>query len=152
MKKQSILFCATLIAVAPVCFTQTSPAKPAKSASNETAITDLEKSAFWEAYKNKQESAFRALLSSDYRSVYAGGMNTADGEIVDATATELRDYSLANVKVIFPSADVAVITYKITTQATSDGQDASGTYNSGSVWIQKDGKWLCIFHTGIKAQ
>jgi len=43
MKKQFILSCATLIAIAPVCFSRASPAKPAKSASNETAITDLGK-------------------------------------------------------------------------------------------------------------
>jgi hypothetical protein len=151
MKKQFILFCATLIAIAPVCFAQTSPAKPAKSASNETAITDLEKSA-WEAYKNKQADAFKALLSNDYRGVYAEGMKTADAEIVDASASNLRDYSLADVKVEFPSADVAVITYKVTRQETSDGRDVSGTYNSGSVWIKKAGKWLCVFHTGVKAE
>jgi hypothetical protein len=151
MKKQFILFCVTLVALAPVCFAQTSPTKPAKSASNETAITNLEKSA-WEAYKNKQADAFKALLSNDYRGIYAEGMKTVDGEIVDAAATELRDYSFADVKVVFPSADGAVITYKVTTQGTSDGRDASGTYNSGSVWIKKAGKWLCVFHTGVKAQ
>jgi hypothetical protein len=79
-------------------------------------------------------------------------MKTADAEIVDASASNLRDYSLADVKVEFPSADVAVITYKVTRQETFDGQDVSGTYNSGSVWIKKAGKWLCVLHTGVKAQ
>jgi hypothetical protein len=151
MKKQFILFGVTLIAVAPVCFAQASPAKPGKSASNETAIVDLEKSA-WEAYKNKQADAFKALVSNDYRGAYAEAMNTADAEIVDASATNLRDYSLTDVRVVFPSADVAVITYKVTMQATSDEQDVSGTFNSGSVWIKQAGKWLCVFHTGVKAQ
>ena len=59
----------TLIAAAPV-FAQASPAKPAKSASNQTAITDLEKSA-WESYKNKQADAFRKLMSKDYYGTYA---------------------------------------------------------------------------------
>ena len=49
-----------LVALAPVCFAQASPAKPAKSASNEKAITDLEKSA-WESYKNRQADAFKKL-------------------------------------------------------------------------------------------
>jgi hypothetical protein len=151
MKKQFILFFVTLIAIAPVCFAQASPAKPAKSASNEAAITDLEKST-WEAYKNKQADAFKALVSNDYRAAYAEGIKSADGEIVDATTTNLRDYSLADMKVVFPSADVAVITYQATTQATSDGQDASATYNSASVWIKKAEKWLCVFRTAIKAQ
>ena len=41
------------------------------------AVTDLEKSA-WEAYKNKQADAFKALMSKDYYGVYAEGMKTLD--------------------------------------------------------------------------
>ena len=55
-------------------------------------------------------------------------------------------------KVVFPSSDVAVITYKTTIQLTSEGKDMSGTYNSGSIWVKKGGKWLEVFHTEAKAQ
>jgi hypothetical protein len=151
MKKQFILFCVTLIAVAPVCFAQASPAKPAKSASNETAITDLEKSA-WEAYKNKQGDAFKKLCSKDYYGEYAEGIKNLDGEVADMAKTDLRQYSLADIKVVFPSSDVAVITYKTTMQETSEGKDMSGAYNSASVWVKKGGKWLGVFHTEVKAQ
>jgi len=151
MKKQFILLCVTLIAVAPDCFAQASPAKPAKSASNETAMTDLEKSA-WEAYKNKQGDAFKKLMSRDYCGEYAEGIKNLDGEVADMAKTDLRDYSLADIKVIFPSTDVAVITYKTTMQETSEGKDMSGTYNSASVWVKKGGKWLGVFHTEVKAQ
>src|SRR5437016_12212851 len=151
MKKQFILFCVTLIAAAPVCFAQASPAKPAKSASNETAITDLEKSA-WESYKNKQADAFRKLMSKDYYGTYAEGIKNLDREVADMAKTDLRDYSLADMKVVFPSADVAVITYKVTQHATSAGQDVSGTYNTSSVWVKEGGKWLGVLHTEAKVQ
>jgi hypothetical protein len=151
MEKQFILFCVTLIAVAPVCFSQGSPAKPAKSASNETAITDLEKSA-WESYKNKQADAFKKLMSKDYYGTYAEGIKNLDKEVADMAKTDLLDYSLADIKVVFPSTDVAVITYKTTMQQTSEGKDMSGTYNSGSIWVKKGGKWLEVFHTEVKAQ
>jgi len=151
MKKQSILFCVTLIAAAPVCFAQVSPAKPAKSASNQTAITDLEKSA-WESYKNKQADAFRKLMSKDYYGTYAEDIKNLDREVADMAKTDLRDYSLTDMKVVFPSADVAVITYKATIQQTSEGKDMSGTFNSGSIWVKKGGKWLEVFHTEAKAQ
>src|SRR4026209_1196795 len=122
MKKQSIVFCVTLIAAAPVCFAQASPAKPAKSASNEEAITDLEKSA-WESYKNKQADAFKKLMSQDYCGAYAEALKTLDMEVADMAKTDLRDYSLANMKVVFPSADVAVIRYKATILMTFEGKD-----------------------------
>ena len=151
MEKQFILFCVTLIAVAPVCLAQASSAKPAKSASNETAITDLETSA-WEAYKNKQADAFKKLMSKDYYGEYAAGIKNLDAEVADMAKADLRDYSLADMKVVFPSTDVAVITYKSTIQQTSEGKDMSGTYNSGSIWVKKGGKWLEVFHTEVKAQ
>ena len=127
----------TLIAAAPVCFAQASPAKPAKSTSDQTAITDLEKSA-WESYKNKQADAFR--------------IKNLDREVADMAKTDLHDYSLADMKVVFPSAEVAVIRYKTTIQQTSEGKDMSGTYNSGSIWVKKSGKWLEVFHTEAKTQ
>jgi hypothetical protein len=49
----------TLIAAAPICSILASPAKPTKTAADEAAITDLEKSA-WEAYKNKQSEQLGA--------------------------------------------------------------------------------------------
>ena len=151
MEKQFILFCVTLVAVAPVCLAQGSSAKPAKSASNETAITHLETSA-WEAYKNKQADAFKKLMSEDYCGEYAEGIKNLDREVADMAKTDLRDYSLADMKVVFPSADVAVITYKSTMQQAFEGKDMSGTYNSGSIWVKKGGKWLEVFHTEVKAQ
>jgi len=111
----------------------------------------LEKSA-WEAYKNKQADAFKTLLSKDYCGVYADGVKTLDREVADMAKTDLRDYSFADVKVMFPHPKVAVITYKATQHATSGGQDVSGTYNSGSVWVKEGGKWVGVFHTETKAQ
>src|SRR5438876_4902414 len=151
MKKHFILFCMALLAAASVCLGQAGSSKSAKSATQETTITGLAKFA-WEEYKSKQADAFKKLLSKDYCGAYAEGIKTLDTEVAEMAKTDLRDYSFADIKVVFPHADVAVITYKVTQQATSAGQDISGTYNSGSVWMKKGGKWLGVFHTEAKAQ
>jgi Domain of unknown function (DUF4440) len=151
MKKSFILFCVTLLAIAPVCFIQAKPEKAGKSATNESTITDLEKSA-WEAYKNKQADAFKALMSKEYYGVYAEGMKTLDAEIADMAKSDLRDYSFSDVKVVFPHPKMAVMTYKAKIQASADGKDISGTYNTGSVWIQQGGKWVGALHTEAKTQ
>ena len=96
-----------LIAVAPICFGQASPSKSDGSATKEAAITDSEKSA-WEAFKNKQADAFKKYLATDYCGVYAEGIKNVDKEVAGMEQTELRDYSFADMKVVFPSADVAV--------------------------------------------
>jgi len=151
MKKQFILCCMTLIAAAPICFSQASPAKPMKTATDEAAITDLEKSA-WEAYKNKQSEKLKKLLSKEYVGVDAEGTKDLEAEVGDMAKNDLRSYSFADVKVVFPSANIAVITYTATTQGTSRGQESSGAYNSASVWSKQNGKWLAIFHAEIQAQ
>jgi hypothetical protein len=140
-----------LIAAAPICLGQASPSKTDKSAGKDAAITDSEKAA-WEAYKNKQADAFKKYLATDYCGVYADGIKNVDEEVAGMEKTELRNYSFADMKVVFPSADVAVTTYKATLQSSSGGQDTSGTYNVASVWIKKGGKWLVIFHTDAKSQ
>jgi hypothetical protein len=66
--------------------------------------------------------------------------------------TELRDYSLVNMKITFPAPNVAVTMYKATVQSSSGGKDTLGKYNVASVWITKGGKWLVIFHTEAKSQ
>jgi len=66
--------------------------------------------------------------------------------------TDVRDNVFADMKVAFPAADIAVITYKVTTQATSAGQDTSGTYNAATVWVKHDKTWSAAFHTFVKTQ
>ena len=151
MKKPFILCFITLVAITPLCFGQAKPAKAGKSAPSESAITDLEKSA-WEAYKNKQADAFKALMSKDYYGVYAEGVKNLDAELADLAKTDLRDYSFTDVKVVFPHPKMAVITYKAKVQTSMGGTDMSGTYNSGSVWVQQGGKWVGAFHTESKTQ
>ena len=151
MKKPFILCWITLLAIAPVCLLQGKPAKEGKSAANGSTISDLEKSA-WEAYKNKQADAFKALMSKEYYGVYAEGVKTLDTELADMAKSDLRDYSFSEVKVVFPHPKMAVMTYKAKVQATADGKDVSGTYNSGSVWVQQGGKWIGAFHAESKTQ
>ena len=150
MKRPLILCFITLLALAPVCFGQGKSAKAGRSAANESTITDLEKSA-WEAYKNKQADAFKALMSKDYYGVYAEGMKTLDAELADMAKSDLRDYSFSDIKVVFPHPKMAVLTYKAKVQASADGKDISGTYNSASVWVQQGGKWVGALHAEAKA-
>src|SRR5215468_9738230 len=104
-----------------------------KRASKVTAVGIKYQQSAWESYKNKQADAFRKLMSKDYYGAYGEDIKNLDREVADMAKADLRDYSLADMKVAFPSADVAVITYKATIQQTSEGKDMSGTYNSGSI-------------------
>jgi hypothetical protein len=150
MKKPFIICFITLLAIAPLYFGQAKQTKAGKSGPTEAAITDVEKSA-WEAYKNKQADAFKALMSKDYYGVYAEGIKTLDTEVADMAKSDLRDYSFSDVKVVFPRPNLAVVTYKAKVQASAEGKDVSGTYNSASVWLRKGKDWVGVLHTESKA-
>jgi hypothetical protein len=151
MRRQLILLNVALIAAYTTCLAQTSSSPSVAPVANAGTITDLEDSA-WQAYKNKQPRSFTKLLYKTYYGVYAGGIKTLDMEVADIEKTELRDYSLSDIRVAFPNANVAIITYKTKQGATFDGKDVSGTYYNESVWVKKGEKWLNTFHTAIKAK
>jgi Domain of unknown function (DUF4440) len=151
MKRALILLCLALIAGHARCLAQATPSPSAAPGANAGMITDLEESA-WQAYKNKQPRTFSKLLYKTYYGVYATGIKTLDMEVADIEKTDLHNYSLANIKVEFPNANIAIITYKRTQEATFDGKDVSGIYYNESVWIKKGHKWLNAFHTAIKAK
>jgi hypothetical protein len=62
---------------------------------------------------------------------------------------DLKSFSLSGIKVVFPDADTAVITCQVKMKFTMGGKESAGTFNSGSVWRMKDGKWHVIFHTNV---
>lgn len=140
-----------LIIATRMCLAQETPSPSLAPVADAGTITDLEEAA-WQTYKNKQPRSFRKLFYRTYCGVYANGIKTLDMEVADMEKTDIDSYSLADIKVEFPNPSIAVITYKATQQATSEGKDVSGTYYNESVWVKKGEKWLNAFHTEVKSK
>jgi ketosteroid isomerase-like protein len=151
MKRQVIICGVALSAAVSTCFAATTPARGTKTAQREATIVRLEKTVT-EAFKNKQVETFKKYLAPEFVGLDAEGFKNVDAELADVPKYDVNDNSLADMKVTFPSANTAVVTYKVTTQATHDGQDASGTYNVASVWTKRERKWRLVFHTFMKSQ
>jgi ketosteroid isomerase-like protein len=159
MKREFILCCFSLVAAAFICLGQQSPSpspsptpfKPARSATKEKIIVNLEKTVT-EAFKNKQAETFKKYLAAEFVAIDAEGIEGVDNQIANLAKYDVRENSFADMKVAFPSPKVAVITYKVTTQATRAEQNTSGTYNVASVWMKRGGNWLLICHAFVKSQ
>lgn len=151
MKTTFHFLCITVVTGVAMCFGQTSSPTPGNIPANEQAIIDLEKSVT-EAYKNKQIDGFTKYLAKNYVGVNADGITNVDAEVSGMEKTDLLNYSFADVKVVFPKAGIALITYKTTVQSSTAGQVASGTYNVASVWAKRWGKWALITHAFMKSQ
>jgi hypothetical protein len=150
--RRQVTICGVALAIAvSVSFGAPTPAKQIKSRKREATIVDLEK-IVTEAFKNKQVETLKKYLAAEFVGLDAAGFKNVDAEIADVPKYDVRENSFADMKVALPSAKVAVVTYKVTTQATYSGQDTSGTYNVASVWIKRERKWVLVFHTFMKIQ
>jgi hypothetical protein len=108
--------------------------------------------AAWQAFKDKKSDEFRKVLHADFMGVYADGIQTLQKEMDSMKKWDMKSFSLSDFNLVMPDADTAVVTYKVTIEGTSEGKDASGNYNAGSVWHMKNGEWHAVFHTNTKQE
>lgn len=116
--------------------------------SNDEMMT--KENAAWQAFKDKNADAFKAVVDNDMKAVYADGIADMAKEMSDMQKWDMKSFKISDYKSHSDGKDVVVATYTVTLEGTVDGRDASGTYNAGSVWKQENGKWLAIFHTNVK--
>ena len=62
---------------------------------------------------------------------------------------ELKQYSFddKNAQVRFVSDDVAIVAYKVNERLVVDGGTPPIDANDSSVWVRRNGEWLCALHT-----
>jgi hypothetical protein len=106
--------------------------------------------AAWQAFKDKDADGFKKLVDHDMIGVYAEGISDMAKELSDMQKWDMKSFAISDYKILSDEKDVVVSTYTVTLEGTYDGNDASGTYNAGSVWKMENGKWLAIFHTNVK--
>jgi hypothetical protein len=115
------------------------------------AIEAKEKAA-WQSFKDKKADEFKKLVDKDVRCVYADGVSNLEKELADMKKWDMKSFAISNYDAFSDEKDVIVTTYTVKVEGSVDGKDASGTYNSGSVWKKEGHDWLAIFHTNIKQE
>jgi len=120
-------------------------------ASDSDDIIVNEKAA-WHAFKDKNADEFKKLVSDQVITVYADGMHNMQHELDQMTKTVMKSFSFGDFNVTFTDKRTAIITYQVTIDAKTDGKDASGTFNTASVWRSKKGQWQAVFHSQTKAE
>lgn len=141
MKKRLVAYSVTtLLATIAISFAAT----PSKD-----EIMKKENAA-WQAYKDKDVTAFKKMADKDIRCVYPEGISNLQKELDDMQKWDIKSFALSNYDSFSDEKDVIVTTYTVKIEGTYNGKDMSGTYNSGTVWKLEDGAWMAIFHTNIK--
>ena len=98
-----------------------------------------------DALKTGDLTTFGASTAEDAVFVDAHGPATK-AEVMEHTAEfRLHDYSMADVRFIPLSATSGLIVYTLTESGSSHGKDFSACVHVSSLWLKRDGKWLCQF-------
>ena len=129
--------------LATIAFSMAGPDKEAIEANEKAA---------WQSFKDKRADDFKKVVDKDIRCVYADGASNLEKELADMKKWDMKSFTISNYDTFSDEKDVIVTTYTVKVEGTVDGKDASGTYNSGSVWKKEGNDWLAIFHTNIKQE
>jgi len=115
-------------------------------------IIELERK-FWRAMVDKDIEGSIAMLADE--SIVAGAQGTAmlthddyrgmarQGE----SLWQLKSFQLDDIKVMFPSKDVAVVAYTVTEDMEVEGKPLTLKAADATTWIRQDGEWLAALHT-----
>jgi len=125
---------------------------PADTTTSTKELLELEKR-FWNTMKSKDGKTAGRMTDDGCIVVGAQGVSAIDGAKMEHLMAEgkwkLEQYSFdeKNVQVKFINDDVAIVAYKVTEKIVVDGQTLPIDANDSSVWVRRNGEWLCALHT-----
>lgn len=135
----------TNASMTPTNTAATSTPKPETNAAN-SAITEQEKQ-IWDNIKKKDPDAFAAMLAEDFVYVSNDGVYDKAGTVNGIKQIEPTDITLSDWKTVTLNKDAAVVTYTVEMKGTSGGKPMPpGSMRAGSVWVNRGGKWVGVFH------
>lgn len=120
------------------------PASPTRADGLQEQIVAQERSGL-DALKTGDLTTFGASTADDAIFVDAHGP-ASKAEVMEHTAEfRLHDYTMADVRLVKLSPDSGLIVYTLTESGSSHGKDFTARVHVSSLWLKKDGKWLCEF-------
>jgi ketosteroid isomerase-like protein len=108
---------------------------------------------FWQSMVDEDPDAAISMLDEPALMVSPYGTMQFDHQQYRQMAEQghqvIKSFQLSDVNVMFPRDDTAVITYKVKQTIATRGQSdlIEQEMADSSVWMRKDGQWLCSMHT-----
>lgn len=113
-------------------------------------IMDLERR-FWQSMVDMDIDTAVSLLDAQSVSAGSGGIRHFDPdgykELARSGDARLASFEFSDEKVVFPTPDVAIASYKAKQSFTVDGQTQGMVAYDTTTWVRKNGKWLAAAHT-----
>jgi uncharacterized protein DUF4440 len=111
---------------------------------------DLERK-YWKAIKGRNASVATSLSDDPCVVVGAQGVGEVDQKtlagMMEGAPWELTHFELGDVHVRPVADGVVVVAYKVNEQLIVDGEDVELEAYDSSVWVKRNGSWVCALHT-----
>lgn len=111
---------------------------------------------FWTTMASGDHEASAKLIGKQSAMVTGmGALVFSPREYVEMAAKSpyrITDWEFSDEKVIFPTPDTAVVTYKVKQTVEHDGKTETTDNSDSSVWVRSEGAWTCILHTEAPAE
>jgi ketosteroid isomerase-like protein len=106
---------------------------------------------FWQSMKDKDVPTAQGMIADDCLVTGPMGTMRVDPEIYGKLTREgdwtLETFEFSDVDVIFPTNDVAVITYKVHQTGEHQGKPMDLHAADSTAWARDGGTWKCVLHT-----
>jgi hypothetical protein len=161
--KKHLLAAGILLAFASVCFaqpqaTQATPSpspkpKPAMSKAQMLKALSTAERKLWDAFKNKDPKPFKTGLTADAFALSENGIEKKEDtlKMIPQAPCEIKSYELSDWKLTMVNSSTTLVTYKGKTDGTCAGH-AIPTVWCSTLYVNRGGKWLAIFHTETPAK
>ena len=107
--------------------------------------------AFWSAIRDRDAKAAVSLSQEPCMVVGPQGIGELDrktlGNMLQNAPYDLKEFALEDVHVRKVTDDVVSVVYKVKERMVVEGEDVQIEAFDSSVWVWRDGKWVCALHT-----
>jgi hypothetical protein len=123
-----------------------------ETGARERELIELERQ-FWNTMKTKDGRTAAKMTDDGCIVVGAQGVSAIDGASMEKLMAdgkwELQQYEFdeKHVQVKFINDDVAIVGYNVNESLIVDGKPLLLNANDSSVWVRRNGEWLCALHT-----
>jgi hypothetical protein len=98
-----------------------------------------------DALKIGNVTAFADTLADNAVFVDSQGPASKDVVVKNVADFRLREYTMSDIRFVALSADSGLIVYRLAEGGTSHGREFAAKVNVSSIWLRRNGKWVCLF-------
>ena len=123
----------------------------------DNTLIALEKK-FWQSMVDEDTDTALSMLNEPSLMVSSHGAMQFDHaqyrEMAEKGGMVIKSFKLSDMQVMHPSEDTVVLTYRVKQAVAQRGEseEIEQEMADSSVWMRKDGEWLCVMHTETEVE